>query len=133
MKFPDTQIGELAGKVESFTQKIEDIVVAHPEAQTPREIVVEAARDFAQHIIKTKLYKIIGDDRKIYGPINGQKVLQWLAEERIDPKTPVQVEGSSEWAPLEKLAELVKRAPIPIPPPLQQPKMSFKIRRPGQR
>ena len=85
-----------------------------------------------RHIARSKLYKVVGDDRKVYGPINGEKVLQWLKEERIDSKTLVQAEGSSEWTSLEKLGELVKRAPIPLPPPLQ-PKMSFRIKRPGRR
>ena len=132
MKFPETKIGEVAGQAEQVFQKIEDIAVAHPQAQTPKELVVEAAKDYVRHIVKTKLYKVVGDDRKVYGPINGEKILQWLTEERIDPKTLVQTEGSSEWTPLEKLGELAKRVPIPLPPPLQ-PKMSFKVKRPGQR
>lgn len=132
MKFPETKIGEVAGKAEQVFQKIEDFAVAHPEAQTPKELVVAAAKDFARHIVRTKLYKVVGDDKKVYGPINGEKVIQWLAEERIDPKTLVQLEGSSEWTSLERLGELIRRAPIPVPPPLQ-PKMSFKVKRPGQR
>ena len=132
MKFPESKIGEMATQVEQVLQKIEDVVVKHPEAQTPRELATEAARDLVRHIVRNKLYKVIGDDRKVYGPIKGEKLLQWLTEERIDAKTPIQVEGGTEWAPLEKLGELVRRAPIPLPPPLQ-PKMSFKVRRPGQR
>jgi carbonic anhydrase len=132
MKFPETKIGEVAAQVEQVLEKVEAAAVAHPQAESPKELAIAAARDFARHIIKTKLYKVIGDDRKIYGPINGEKLLQWITEERVDPKTPVQVEGSTEWAPLEKLGEIVRRAPVPIPPPLQ-PKMSFKVKRPGQR
>jgi carbonic anhydrase len=132
MKFPESKIGELAGQADQFIQKIEDVVVQHPEAQSPKELATEVARDFVRHVVRDKLYKVIGDDRKVYGPIKGEKLLQWLTEERIDRKTPVQVEGGTEWAPLEKLGELVRRAPIPLPPPLQ-PKMSFKVPRPGRR
>lgn len=142
MKFPDARIGEVASKVESFLpklepvlQKMEDVVVAHPEAQTPKPLVVEAAkdaaRDFARHIVRTRTYKVIGDDKRLYGPITGEKLLQWIAEERVDGKTPVQVEGSTEWRPLEKLAEAVKPN-IPLPPPLT-PKPGFGFKRPGQR
>lgn len=132
MKFPETKIGEVVTKVEQIIQRAEDVVGAHPQVQNVKELAREAVRDFARHIIKTKLYKVIGDDKKIYGPINGEKLLQWLGEDRIDPKTPVQVEGSTEWAPLEKLGELVRRGPIPLPPPLD-PKAGFKVKRPGHR
>ena len=130
MKFPETKIGEAVTKAEQFMQQIGEVVAAHPQAQSPRELAVEGAKDFLRHIVKSKLYKVVGDDKKIYGPINGEKVLAWLAEERIDPKTLVQTEGSTEWTQLEKLGELVKRVPIPLPPPLQ-PRVGFK--RPGQR
>jgi carbonic anhydrase len=135
MKFPETKIGELAGKMEPILQTIEDIAKAHPQAQTPKQLVVEAAkdvaRDFARHIVRTKGYKVIGDDQRQYGPISGEKLLQWLAEERVDGKTPVQVEGSTEWRPLELIGEMAKRA-IPIPPPLV-PKPTFGFKRSGQR
>jgi carbonic anhydrase len=132
MKLPETKIGEVVTQVAQVIQQVENVVTAHPTAESPRELVVDAAKDFVRHIVRTKLYKVIGDDKKIYGPISGEKLLHWLAEERIDPKTPVQVEGSSDWGPLSKLGELVKRAPIPLPPPLT-PKMGFKVKRPGQR
>ena len=132
MKFPETKIGELAGKAEQVFQKIEDIAAAHPQAQTPKDLAIAGAKDFLRHIVRTKLYKVVGDDKKIYGPINGEKVLQWLAEERIDPKTLVQMEGSSDWTQLEKLGDVIRRNPIPLPPPLQ-PKPGFKFKRPGQR
>ena len=135
MKFPEIKIGELAGKVEPLLQKVEEVVKAHPEAQTPKELVIEAAKDlakdYARHIIRTKAYKVIGDDKRQYGPISGEKLLQWLAEERVDGKTPVQVEGSTEWRPLELLSELTKRS-IPVPPPLV-PKPTFGFKRPGQK
>jgi carbonic anhydrase len=132
MKFPETKIGEVVTQAGQIIQRMEEVVTAHPQVESPQELVVEAAKDFTRHIIRTKLYKVIGDDKKVYGPISGEKLLQWITEERIDPKTPVQVEGSGDWAPLSKLGELVKRAPIPLPPPLT-PKMGFKVKRPGQR
>lgn len=132
MKFPETKIGEVAARLEPMLQQVEDIAKAHPQAQTPKELAVGAMKDFARHIVRTKAYKIIGDDKRQYGPISGEKLLLWLAEERIDGKTPVQIEGMGEWRPLELLGELVKRGPIPIPPPLV-PKQTFGSKRPGQR
>jgi hypothetical protein len=132
MKFPESKIGEAVAKAEQYMHQIGEVVAAHPQAQTPKELVVATAKDFLRHIVKTKLYKVVGDDKKIYGPINGEKVLAWLAEERIDPKSLVQTEGSTEWVQLEKVGELVRRNPIPLPPPLQ-PKSGFGFKRPGQR
>lgn len=132
MKFPDSKIGELASKAEMFIQKIEDIAVANPQAQSPKELVAEGAKDFLRHITKSKSYKVVGDDKKIYGPISGEKLMDWIREERIDSKTLVQPDGEANWGPLEKLGEMFKRGPIPLPPPLL-PKTSFKPKRPGQR
>lgn len=58
---------------------------------------------------KAKRYKVIGSDHKVYGPINGLKILQWIAEGRIGWDTPSQMEGSQEWRPLEMWAELAKK------------------------
>jgi len=46
---------------------------------------------------KARRYKVIGSDHKVYGPIPGVKILQWIAEDRIGWDTPAQVEGSAEW------------------------------------
>jgi len=128
MKFPETKIGQLATQAEQVIQKIGEIAAAHPQAATPKELVIEAAKDFVRHIVRTQYYKLIGDDKRQYGPISGEKLLQWLAEERVNPKTPVQVEGRSEWLPLEKLGEATNLPPIPLPPPLR-PRLDFGKRR----
>jgi len=131
MKFPETKIGEVVTKAEQFAHKLSDVAAAHPEVQKPVEMVVEGTKDFLRHIARTKLYKVVGDDKKIYGPISGEKLLAWLGEERIDSKTLVQMEGSPEWTQLEKIGDQVRRA-IPLPPPLV-PKFGFKSKRPGSR
>lgn len=58
---------------------------------------------------KARRYKVIGSDHKVYGPINGLKILQWITEGRIGWDTPSQMEGSQEWRPLEMWAELAKK------------------------
>ena len=52
-------------------------------------------------------YRIIGADGKIYGPIGLDHIRQWLAEGRADSRTPVYVEGASNWTYLGVLPELV--------------------------
>ena len=55
---------------------------------------------------------------KEYGPVNGAKILEWIAEERINDQTPVQIHGSSNWQPLKTLIETLKTGRIPTPPPV---------------
>jgi hypothetical protein len=62
---------------------------------------------------KTRRYKVIGSDQKVYGPIDGLKLLQWIAEGRIGWDTASQAEGHHEWRPLSLWVEAVKKA---LPP-----------------
>lgn len=56
------------------------------------------------------MYKILGGDRKEYGPVSADQVRQWIAEGRANASTLVQRQGSTEWIPLGSLPEF----PIPI-------------------
>jgi len=42
-------------------------------------------------------YKIIGDDGKEYGPIAAGQLRQWIAEGRVESRTPVFVDGAKDW------------------------------------
>src|SRR5262245_25363178 len=50
-------------------------------------------------------YKIIGVDRKEYGPIGPEQIRLWLAEGRLNGQTLVLAEGATEWKPLGALPE----------------------------
>ena len=43
------------------------------------------------------MYKIIGADGKEYGPVSGEQLRQWIAEGRVESRTPVFVDGAKEW------------------------------------
>lgn len=60
-------------------------------------------------------YRIIGADGKMYGPIGLEQIRQWLTEGRADNRTPVYVEGASNWTYLGLLPEL--GAEFTAPPP----------------
>jgi carbonic anhydrase len=65
-----------------------------------------------------QLFRVIGSDHKTYGPITGAKLLQWVAEERIDWQTPAQLIGQSEWKPLKEFVvkgAKGKSGPPPVP------------------
>lgn len=66
------------------------------------------------------MYKIIGTDGRLYGPVNAEQILRWSAENRVNAQTLVQVEGATDWKPLAAIPELaagLKAVPPTAPPP----------------
>jgi hypothetical protein len=51
------------------------------------------------------MYKIIGGDKKEYGPATADEVRQWIAQGRLNAQSQVQAEGSGEWKALGAFAE----------------------------
>jgi len=51
------------------------------------------------------MYKIIGTDGRPYGPISAEEMRRWIAENRVNAQTQVQMEGSQEWKPLGSFSE----------------------------
>jgi len=74
------------------------------------------------------MYKIIGADKKEYGPVTTDQIRQWIAEGRVNGQTMVMAEGSTDWAPLASFPEFASllapqpgaTAGIPAPPGLLQ-------------
>jgi hypothetical protein len=67
------------------------------------------------------MYKVIGIDKQIYGPVTADQLRQWVAEGRVDLATLVQAEGAVDWKPLSSFPEF-GGAPQPItPPPVSMP------------
>ncbi|MBI5387572.1 MAG: DUF4190 domain-containing protein [Verrucomicrobia bacterium] len=62
-------------------------------------------------------YKVIGTDRKEYGPISGDQVRQWIAERRLNALSLGQAEGSGEWKPLSMTLEFQGALSNVAPPP----------------
>ena len=74
------------------------------------------------------MYKIIGADKKEYGPVTADQIRQWIAEGRVSGQTMVQAEGSADWKALASFPEFVSLltaqpppAPGAVPPGLLQP------------
>src|SRR5438128_10171298 len=51
------------------------------------------------------MYKIIGGDKKEYGPVTTEELRRWIAEGRVNAQTQVQAEGNAEWKPLSAFPE----------------------------
>ncbi len=67
------------------------------------------------------MYKIIGADGQQYGPVNADQIRRWLGENRVNARSLIQSEGSTEWKPLGSFPEFIpdlKPPPAAAPPPL---------------
>jgi len=66
------------------------------------------------------MYKILGSDGNEYSPVSAEQVKKWIAENRVEKKTPVIPEGAPDWVFLESLPEFAAAfvTPASRPPPL---------------
>jgi TM2 domain-containing membrane protein YozV len=62
------------------------------------------------------MYKIIGADGQPYGPVPLEQLKRWLSENRVNPHTLANAEGSADWKPLSSFPELTGE--FKTPPPL---------------
>jgi Domain of unknown function (DUF4190)/GYF domain 2 len=53
-------------------------------------------------------YKIIGNDGKTYGPIGAEQINAWIAQGRIESRTPVFVDGAADWTFVGLLPEFAQ-------------------------
>lgn len=105
----ETKIGEAISKVSELTQQVKQAVEEHPEAKSPLELAEKVAIDYTKHIIYSNLYKIIGSDSRVYGPVAGTKIIQWLQEGRISEDTPIQMDGTDIWTTIKDLPNISKK------------------------
>jgi hypothetical protein len=69
------------------------------------------------------IYKIIGEDGKEYGPATAEQIRQWVAEGRIERRTPVFVDGAKDWNFVGLLPEFAGLfTATGTPPPIVPPK-----------
>ena len=66
-------------------------------------------------------YKIVGEDGKEYGPISAEVLRQWIAEGRVESRTPVFVDGAKEWGFVGLLPEFAGHFPGSTPSTISPP------------
>ncbi len=80
------------------------------------------------------MFRIIGSDQRLYGPVGAEIIRQWIAEGRVNASTVIQLDGTVEWKPLSAFPEFATGGPPPVnsgfqappsrqqqPPPLESP------------
>jgi TM2 domain-containing membrane protein YozV len=65
------------------------------------------------------MYRILGADGQQYGPVAAEQMRLWFAERRVSAQTPAQLEGTTEWKPLDSFPEFANEPKVP--PPLMMP------------
>jgi len=66
------------------------------------------------------MYKLIGTDGRMYGPVTGEQLRQWVADGRANAQTLVQPSGNSDWKALGEFPELhLPPLPSDLPPPIR--------------
>jgi hypothetical protein len=66
------------------------------------------------------MYKIVGNDGKTYGPVSADQIREWIAQGRVENRTPVLPTGGVEWTfvgLLPEFAPLFHSSPPVIAPP----------------
>lgn len=134
MKFPEIKIGEVRAPEQPIgvQQPTSAVIPVAPQPVQPRhpaepdELPEQTPARHARPKIPLPkldpqaLFKIVGADKKIYGPVSGQELAQWMAEGRVTVSTLIQKIGNKKWQQVAEL--LTKDLPqeIPIPPPLRR-------------
>jgi hypothetical protein len=67
------------------------------------------------------IYKIIGEDGKEYGPATAEQIRQWIAEGRVERRTPIFVDGAKDWNFVALLPEFTGYFPAATTPPTIAP------------
>src|SRR5206468_11820769 len=86
MKFPEIKIGDLTLDPNKWLSQAETVpsgASGPPPGESSQKSVLEQERRFD----RTRKYRVIGADQKTYGPIDGMKILEWIADGRIDWQT----------------------------------------------
>jgi hypothetical protein len=66
------------------------------------------------------MFKILGSDQQVYGPVTAAQLRQWMAEGRVHPASLIQLEGIADWKPLSSFPEFAVPPAMHMPPPVRE-------------
>jgi hypothetical protein len=129
MKWPDFKIGDMVMPTELARPQ-----ETHTEAprQQSHEQRTRAEPAEAARLNPETVFRVVGEDKKIYGPVTGRDLQQWIREGRISWKSLAQKLGYKDWKQLSLHVEGEPDLNIPIPPPLE-PALKLLNRKPKRR
>jgi carbonic anhydrase len=124
MKFPEFKIGDRTLDPNKWLSQVEVVRPAEgaekpTSTPTPVQTRKQSPSELERLFDRALQYKVIGSDQKVYGPIHGMKILEWIAEGRINWQTPAQAAGANEWKPLALWIRAAEQLGIPLPPPIR--------------
>ena len=61
---------------------------------------------------KPREYTVMGEDGKEYGPVSAAEVRQWVAEGRLEKKSPIKPSDARDWVFLGELPEFSDLFPV---------------------
>ncbi len=62
------------------------------------------------------MYKIVGADGRLYGPVSAEQIKQWIAEGRANAHTQALADGAAAWRPLSAFPEFAGCFAAQVPP-----------------
>jgi TM2 domain-containing membrane protein YozV len=71
------------------------------------------------------MYRIIGKDGQQYGPVAAEQLRNWIADNRANAQTLVQIDGAQEWKPLAAFPEFAADLKPPLASATQPPTISL--------
>ncbi len=121
MKFPDFEIGAAPSKKEALPVATQQPMAPStpPTPLTPSLPKEEPKKEPVQKLDPKALFKIVGADKKIYGPVAAEELEKWMAEGRVHLNTLVQKVGYKNWKQLSEFVTQVADE-IPLPPRLKK-------------
>jgi hypothetical protein len=103
-------------------------IAARVTPPTPPVPNIETQKTPVRKFDPKALFKIVGTDKKIYGPVSGEELEKWIAEGRVRLDTLAQRVGYKNWKQLSEfvhhVADVVDE--IPLPPRLKKQIDRFK-------
>jgi hypothetical protein len=63
------------------------------------------------------MYRVLGSDQQVYGPVTAVQLRQWMAEGRVNLSTLIQLEGATDWKPLSAFPDFAVPPLVSLPRP----------------
>ncbi|HUR46096.1 MAG TPA: hypothetical protein VMZ27_09505, partial [Candidatus Saccharimonadales bacterium] len=111
MIFPAQTQAQAAAAREKFKPTMVPNIPLNPPLAPP--IVPDVSS--SPRLDRSAMYKVVGEDKKIYGPVSAEELERWIAENRVDIKSLAQMVGNKQWRTLESflIRELEERIEMP--------------------